>query len=180
MRAGSLPSWLEETLVARILRLPLSEGGEHVFGDSPHRRPNHVLVNEYPPGTGIQPHEDGPAYFPVVVTVSLGGHTVLDIYNKNSAGRREERPKWRVLQERRSLLITSKEIYKECLHGIADIEADKVNEEDISNWSHLRDQTRLTCQTGTIQRELRISATIRDVVVVKDWGKILPGIGGRR
>jgi len=41
-----------------------------------------VLVNEYLPGQGILPHEDGGAYWPVVGTVSLGGVVVLDVYEK--------------------------------------------------------------------------------------------------
>jgi len=41
-----------------------------------------VLLNEYLPGQGILPHEDGGAYWPVVGTVSLGGVVVLDVYEK--------------------------------------------------------------------------------------------------
>ncbi|CAI5449210.1 unnamed protein product [Caenorhabditis angaria] len=41
---------------------------------------NHVLVNEYKPGQGIMPHTDGPAFHRVVTTVTIGSHTVLDIY----------------------------------------------------------------------------------------------------
>lgn len=41
--------------------------------------PNHVLVNEYAPGQGIMPHEDGPFYVARVATISLGSHTVLQI-----------------------------------------------------------------------------------------------------
>lgn len=50
------------------------------FGSSKHGEPNHCLVNEYLAGQGIMPHEDGPAYFPAVATISLGSHTLLDIY----------------------------------------------------------------------------------------------------
>ncbi len=28
-----------------------------MFASSPHGRPNHVLINEYPPGVGIMPHK---------------------------------------------------------------------------------------------------------------------------
>lgn len=42
--------------------------------------PNHVLINEYLPGQGIMPHEDGPAFYPVISTISLGSHTILDFY----------------------------------------------------------------------------------------------------
>lgn len=51
-----------------------------LFEKSKHHEPNHCLVNEYLAGQGIMPHEDGPAYFPAVATISLGSHTLLDIY----------------------------------------------------------------------------------------------------
>ena len=50
------------------------------FDESKHGEPNHCLVNEYLAGQGIMPHEDGPAYFPAVATISLGSHTLLDVY----------------------------------------------------------------------------------------------------
>ncbi|CAM6117574.1 unnamed protein product [Calypogeia fissa] len=64
--AQSLPPWLT-TLTQRIS----SETG---LFPSPI---NHVLVNEYEPGQGIMPHQDGPLYFPVVAIVSLGSPTVM-------------------------------------------------------------------------------------------------------
>ncbi|KAK1291267.1 hypothetical protein QJS10_CPB17g01553 [Acorus calamus] len=39
---------------------------------------NHVLINEYLPDQGIMPHQDGPAYFPVVAILSLGSSAVMD------------------------------------------------------------------------------------------------------
>ena len=52
--------------------------------------------------SGILPHEDGPAYYPIVATVSLGAHTVLDIYDKSdSEVKRRLEPKWKLLQGRR-------------------------------------------------------------------------------
>ncbi|KAI9672830.1 MAG: hypothetical protein M1831_000266 [Alyxoria varia] len=53
--------------------------------ETPHARPNHILINHYRPGEGIHPHEDGPAYAPVTATVSLGSHAVLDVYEKSDA-----------------------------------------------------------------------------------------------
>jgi alkylated DNA repair protein alkB family protein 6 len=41
-----------------------------------------VLVNEYRPGEGIMPHEDGSAYAEVVATVSLGAGLCLDVLSK--------------------------------------------------------------------------------------------------
>ncbi|KAM4060225.1 calpain [Hirsutella rhossiliensis] len=56
-----LPPWLEDPVVTRLLSLPVSEGNlQHIFAQSPHARPNHVLVNEYPPGVGIMPHKTAP------------------------------------------------------------------------------------------------------------------------
>eukprot|EP00049_Salpingoeca_infusionum_P021707 m.4244 g.4244 ORF g.4244 m.4244 type:complete len:338 (-) comp4441_c0_seq1:187-1200(-) len=46
------------------------------------RKANHVLINEYLPGQGIMPHEDGPIYYPTIATISLGSHTVLNFYEK--------------------------------------------------------------------------------------------------
>ncbi|MEJ1286895.1 spectrin repeat containing nuclear envelope family member 4 [Cricetulus griseus] len=64
-----LPPWLQR-YVDKVSDLSL-------FGGLP---ANHVLVNQYLPGEGIMPHEDGPLYYPTVSTISLGSHTVLDFY----------------------------------------------------------------------------------------------------
>ena len=37
-----------------------------------------------------QPHEDGPLYHPVVTTISLGSHTVLDFYKPISGSDLEQ------------------------------------------------------------------------------------------
>lgn len=146
------------------------------FVGSKHGEPNHCLVNEYLAGQGIMPHEDGPAYFPAVATISLGSHTLLDVYryvdedlqkdfdermkehddkvandtnadttkqedpNKSKivpkervegnvkivrgARAREPNPVFSILQEPRSLLITTGHVYKSYLHGIAEREVD--------------------------------------------------------
>uniref|UniRef100_A0A1S4B443 Alpha-ketoglutarate-dependent dioxygenase alkB homolog 6 n=1 Tax=Nicotiana tabacum TaxID=4097 RepID=A0A1S4B443_TOBAC len=39
---------------------------------------NHVLINEYLHNQGIMPHQDGPAYYPVVAILSLGSPVVMD------------------------------------------------------------------------------------------------------
>lgn len=43
-------------------------------------QPNHVLINAYEPGQGIMPHQDGPAYAPLVAILSLGAPCVLRFY----------------------------------------------------------------------------------------------------
>jgi len=101
------------------------------FEGSKHEGFNHCLVNEYNPGQGIFPHEDGKAYYPAVATLSLGSHAVLDIYRyavdeesssdeakekeepgNETARPRERDPVFSFWQERRSLLITRGWAYK--------------------------------------------------------------------
>lgn len=57
---ASLPSWLEEPVISRLLSIPVTTTApDNIFSASPHRRANHVLINEYPPGVGIMPHKVG-------------------------------------------------------------------------------------------------------------------------
>lgn len=126
--------------------------------------PNHCLVNEYLPDQGILPHEDGPAYYPVVATVSLGSPGVLDVYAKSQL----QEPRWRVLQERRSLLITTGEVYSGWLHGIAGLSIDE-RLEATANWDLIGSKEEFA--QGTSERGTRISLTFRDVAKVKTLGK---------
>ncbi|KEF58640.1 uncharacterized protein A1O9_06566 [Exophiala aquamarina CBS 119918] len=162
--AAAMPSFLDS--VVRRLR------EEGYFEDSTHKGPNHVLINEYKPGEGIMPHVDGPAYNPITATVSLGSHTVLEIYKKNEYGEREAVPAWRVLQEPRSLLVTTGDMYVNTLHGISELTIDKdLNGERIINWEYLGDQTPF--QSGKAQRDTRMSLTLRDVTKVAKLGGAL-------
>lgn len=53
-----LPVWLSEPVITRLLSIPRSSDHPgNLFTDSPHKGPNHVLINEYPPGIGIMPHK---------------------------------------------------------------------------------------------------------------------------
>lgn len=135
--------------------------------------PNHCLINEYLPGQGIHAHEDGDAYHPVVATVSLGSHIVLDIKPKVSDSKGENKGRvqcWRVLQEPRSLLITTEKLYSDCLHGISEVMMDEnLGQDTIANWNLLGDKTSFV--GGQAARERRISLTFRDVIRVKKLGK---------
>lgn len=181
--ASPLPNWLIEPVVSRLAGIPVLPGAEgHIFGGTPHKNPNHVLINQYDPGEGIFPHEDGGAYYPVVATVSLASHTVLDIYRKTVDGRggRDEKSSWRILQESCSLLITSGALYRETLHGISETKIDReLNGSNIVNWDMLGDSSAF--QSGSKAREKRISLTFRDVLKVKKLGKGLDFLeNGRR
>lgn len=125
-------------------------------------------MNEYLPGQGILPHEDGDAYYPVVATVSLGAAIVLDVYGKGPGTCRD--PEWRILQERRSLLITAGEMYTDHLHGIRGVDVDEeVGEEGVINWVLVGDKEKF--RDGKNVRGTRVSLTFRDVVRVKSLGK---------
>lgn len=155
----------------RLLSIPLSADNPaaHIFTASPHKRPNHVLINEYPPGIGIMPHKDGAAYHPVVCTVSLGASLCLNIYRSKDDGALDPEPAYRILQEPRSLLISTDDIYNEYLHGIADIEQDvDLSADTIVNWDMLRAPEILA--NGQNQRATRTSLTYRDVLKVSKLG----------
>lgn len=141
------------------------------------------------------PHEDGPAYHPLVATVSLGAPIILDIYDKESkgqhgeeskcemdldpSGKRDRTPRFRILQEPRSLLVTRGQMYTEFLHGIAE----KVMDEDLGpstvcNWELLGERD--TFWGGFYERSTRTSLTFRDVMKVAKMGNSLKFLGGSK
>jgi len=162
--AAAMPGFLDS--IARRLQ-------EHgYFEGSSHQGPNHVLINEYNVGEGIMPHVDGPAYNPITATVSLGSHTVLEIYKKNEHGEREAVPTWRILQEPCSLLVTTGDMYVNTLHGISELTCDKdLDSEHIINWEYLGN--RVPFESGEAQRDTRVSLTLRDVTKVAKLGGAL-------
>ncbi|TXT08690.1 hypothetical protein VHUM_02818 [Vanrija humicola] len=137
-----MPDWLSAhpDIVTRIdtfldVAAAVPDGGAHALGV------NQVLVNEYKPGQGISPHEDGPAFRPLVATLSLGSHTVLDLHHyispstpsppmiptEGSVGRAIAAvPLGHVLLMPRSLFVLTGSAYTAHLHGIAERSADWV------------------------------------------------------
>lgn len=174
--AAPLPVYLTSPIVARFQDLG-------VFDGTPHRQPNHVLVNEYRPGEGIMPHEDGEAYAPVVATVSLGAALCLDIYPKTRDAESSKNNNMvaqyalptRILQERRSLLVTMGDAYTEVRHGIAALEVDeRLDAASVANWGLLGESS-----AGTNVRGTRVSLTYRDVVKVSRAASKVFGTGRR-
>ncbi|CAD0090527.1 unnamed protein product [Aureobasidium vineae] len=167
-----LPSWLVNPVISKFKSLGL-------FNDSPHHAPNHVLINEYNPNEGIMPHEDGAAYYPIVATVSLSSALCLDIYEKAQDGdqaRPSSTPKWRVLQEPRSLLVTCGSAYTDTLHGISEIEIDEdLGPDTVANWTLLGDHKVFIDNGGQNVRTTRISLTYRDVLKVSKVGARILG-----
>jgi len=152
------------------------------------------------------PHEDGAAYYPLVATVSLGAPIVLDVYEKQqqksctnegftpklereaeeqdeSGGKQEcqawKQPRFRILQEPRSLLITTKGMYTDFLHGIAERDRDEnLNAEAVSNWDLLGEKERYEC--GSYKRQTRVSLTYRDVLKVAKLGNSIRLLNAKR
>ena len=82
---------------------------------------------------------------------------------------------WRVLQEPRSLLITTGKLYTDCLHGISEVMIDdSLGHESIANWNLLGDRTPFA--EGQAARERRVSLTFRDVIRIKKLGKAFGGL----
>jgi alkylated DNA repair protein alkB family protein 6 len=169
-----MPPWLTNPVVDRISSLGIFEGAPHGI--------NHCLINEYLPGQGIMPHEDGDAYFPVVATVSLGGILVLDVTEKRkvdgdvAAEDPKELKRWRILQEPRSLLLTTGSAYTDTLHGIAEIMEDSnLGPDTVANWSLLGDREAIEAKGGCNTRTDRISLTYRDVKKVSNVASKLFG-----
>ena len=169
--SASLPTYLSDPIIPRFQSLGL-------FAGSPHKSPNHVLINEYQPGQGIMPHEDGPTYHPCTATVSLGAPIVLEVYEKSEMREREAEPTWRILQEPRSLLVTTGDMYKDTLHGIAEVEVDEdITADAIVNWEQLGDRSEYG--KGRYQRRERLSLTYRDVLKVAKVGSTVKFLGKR-
>lgn len=179
MVAEPLPAWLT-ALTQRIDALQLYPEGATA---------NHVLINEYLPGQGIMPHEDGPLYYPTIATVSIGTHTVLNFYDKvdarvepeagGSCGQHDEpasgratsavdtaatkprtEPRFCLLLEKNSLLVLRGELYHK-LHGIEEVTEDVVDSELMLNLP-LCGSSPTTGQN--MARDTRISFTIRHVL----------------
>ncbi|XP_037070645.1 LOW QUALITY PROTEIN: alpha-ketoglutarate-dependent dioxygenase alkB homolog 6-like [Pollicipes pollicipes] len=167
-----IPQWLRLTM-ERI-------GALGCFGE---HRPNHVLVNEYTAGQGIMPHTDGPLFTPVITTVSLGSHALLDLYrprrdaqeSSQGGGLLEDSPQKAGLQEEeeeecedgrpvllgslllepRSLLVVRQDAYHSVLHGIEPVREDTITP-TVYNAAGRPTGQRLV-------RSTRVSLTIRHV-----------------
>ena len=83
--------------------------------------PNHVLLNDYKPGQGIDAHKDGPLYAPLVAVLSLGSHATFQFVTNTP----QQVPVASLLIPRRGLLIFSgDEAYVQHLHTVTALAAD--------------------------------------------------------
>ena len=86
IQTESLPKWLDP-LIERIHQID-TNGTIYPSRTFPF---NHCLVNEYESGQGIMPHTDGPAYYPIVTTISLQSPTVIEFYRPIDSEKTEVR-----------------------------------------------------------------------------------------
>lgn len=101
--------------------------------------------------------------------MSLGASLCLDIYKSKDDGTLDSKPAWRILQEPRSLLITTAALYTDFLHGISDIAEDtNLSENTVVNWDLLRSPHEFAY--GCNVRKTRTSLTYRDVMKVSKLG----------
>lgn len=102
----------------------------------------------------------------------------MNLHRSRDDGALDAEPIWRILQEPRSLLITTEDLYTDYLHGIADIDEDlDLSPDRIVNWSLLGNPEAFT--SGRNERQTRTSLTYRDVLKVSKAGSKL-GLFSRR
>jgi len=104
---------------------------------------------------------------------------VLDVTEKRKAGsdlESAEPKRWRILQEPRSLLLTTGSAYTDTLHGIAEVTEDSdLTPETVANWSLLGDRAVIEANGGCNKRTDRVSLTYRDVKKVSNVASKLFG-----
>ncbi|CAB4043082.1 alpha-ketoglutarate-dependent dioxygenase alkB homolog 6 isoform X1 [Paramuricea clavata] len=169
---GGLPhpkGMIPEKLPAWLSRYAEKLASFGIFGN---HIPNHVLVNEYTPGQGIMPHVDGPLFHPVVTTINLKSHTLLDFYlpgndghsndtdenDKEDNSSLEQRHFMSLLLEPRSLNILTEDMYTKYLHGIAERNVDLLDSKVIN-----LDSCFNVPENKRLLRDTRVSLTIRYV-----------------
>nr|KAF6408898.1 alkB-like protein 6 [Rousettus aegyptiacus] len=124
------------------------------------------------------PHEDGPLYYPTVSTISLGSHTILDLYeprqpkddDPTEQPRPPPRPATSLLLEPRSLLVLRGTAYTRLLHGIAAARVDPLDTASLP----LNAAACPSARPGArLVRGTRVSLTIRRVPRVLRAGLLL-------
>eukprot|EP00929_Paragymnodinium_shiwhaense_P000711 TRINITY_DN100949_c0_g1_i1.p1 TRINITY_DN100949_c0_g1~~TRINITY_DN100949_c0_g1_i1.p1 ORF type:complete len:571 (-),score=99.35 TRINITY_DN100949_c0_g1_i1:69-1739(-) len=136
---------------------------------------NSVRLNAYVPGQGIEPHCDGPVYYPRVGILSLASPCVLSFYPRSGT---EDCMKWdadndvpgghqkgdtpleSVFLEPRSLLLFGKDAFWHHRHGIDAVASEELSQK-VCNY-HLIDSK--FKQGDVVQRGRRVSLTMRHLL----------------
>ncbi|XP_013377995.1 PREDICTED: alpha-ketoglutarate-dependent dioxygenase alkB homolog 6 isoform X3 [Chinchilla lanigera] len=175
----------EEYLLRQVYNAPkpkwtqLSGRKLQNWGGLPH--PRGMVLERLPPWLQRyvdKPHEDGPLYYPTVSTISLGSHTILDLYkprqpeddDATEQPRPPPRPISSLLLEPCSLLVLRDTAYTRLLHGIAAAHVDALDANSLP-------ANAAACQSAQpgacLVRGTRVSLTIRRVPRVLRAGLLL-------
>lgn len=151
-KEDNLPKWLDQIMEIVHSRFLTSFGLP---------APNHALINVYDPGEGIMSHEDGPAYTPFAVILSLGASTVIDFVPKA----KDERLSAQVYLPVGSLLFFCDDAYTEMLHGIRFDRSDHISRH-VLNADEIKRCGLSKFSNDLLIRGKRISITMRHVPLV--------------
>ncbi|KRX06145.1 hypothetical protein PPERSA_00025 [Pseudocohnilembus persalinus] len=83
-------------------------------------KPNHILLNEYPPQVGIMPHTDGPLYIPFVCSITFGCNALFKFY-KNYQDYKDKKFAVQLVLEDNCLCVFTQDLYENYLHCLEDI-----------------------------------------------------------
>ena len=140
---------------------------------------NHVLVNEYQPGDGILPHQDGAAYYPAVAIVSLGCDAVMrfaprrdETSNETKTSNDDERISvsrfgFGVFLPRRSLLVFDGALYERYMHGIDAVREDVIDA-TVANRGDFPERAARGAPWRVRRDRVRVSMTFRRARVVRE------------
>ena len=136
----------------------------------PDAPPNHVLLNEYRPGEGIDAHRDGPLYAPRVAILSLGSHAPFEFLHDEPGRTRAGA----LLLPPRGLLVFSDDAYERLLHTVPAREVDCAADygaylaDDFAKLANeFADEPAADDRGATrLRRRRRISLTVRRVLQV--------------
>lgn len=149
MSRETLPPWAQAVCDALVL--------SGVFpADAP---PNHILLNEYQPGEGIDAHKDGPLYAPLVAIVSLGSQCGFEFSEDTP-----ERPSLAsLLLPPRGLLVFAGDAYERHLHSVPARRADEITPRQ--GFVDLCGEGEEGARPSRLPRRRRLSLTVRRVVL---------------
>ncbi|KDE03083.1 hypothetical protein MVLG_06406 [Microbotryum lychnidis-dioicae p1A1 Lamole] len=134
------------------------------------------LVNEYLPGQGILAHTDGPAYAPIVTTLSLGSHTILQFTPRKNdptpsdekvdstaplnsfelaSNSKEQSETFSLFLPPRSIILLQDTLYEDWLHSIESKKEDTADDlMRCRNWGMWWERGVDTFSTGSEEERL--------------------------
>lgn len=160
MSREELPIWVNSVCEALVACGVFPE-------DAP---PNHVLLNEYQPGQGIDAHKDGPLYAPRVAILSLNSTACFEFLEETSTAEASDpandstgsirRPVAKLLLPPRGVLVFSGDAYTDKLHRVPARAADDLQQPGLV----CLDDGRVEGGGKLLPRGRRISLTVRRVL----------------